>query len=161
AKALTAKVTVPASKQPGPVTPAPTPTPPGGDAFAGSPKIGNCPIFPKSNPWNTDISSYPVDTSHDYIGSLSGMVLSPHFGGDGAYGTPFVSVPFSQPLVPVSFDEDDESDPGPYPVPLDAPVEDGDQHVLTLRQGDCKLFEMYDASRQGSGWHAYSGAVWD
>jgi hypothetical protein len=33
--------------------------------------------------------------------------------------------------------------------------------VLTLRQGDCKLFELYAAEREGSGWHAYSGAVWD
>ena len=40
-------------------------------------------------------------------------------------GIPWVSVPLSQPLVPVSFDESDESDPGPYPIPLDAPVEGG------------------------------------
>ena len=88
------------------------------------------------------------------------MVLWPDFGG--GYGIPYVSVPFSQPLVPISFDEDDESDPGPYPTPLDAPVEGGgDRHVLTLRQGDCKLFELYAAEREGSGRHAYSGAVWD
>ena len=90
------------------------------------------------------------------------MTLWPDFGGDGAYGIPYVSVPFSQPLVPVSFDGADESDPGPYPIPPDAPVEGGgDRHVLTLRQGDCKLFELYAAAREGSGWHAYSGAVWD
>ena len=127
-----------------------------------SPAIGSCPIFPNDNPWNTDVSNAPVDTSHDYIGSLASMTLWPDFGGDGAYGIPYVSVPFSQPLVPVSFEVADESDPGPYPTPLDAPVEGGgDRHVLTLRQGDCKLFELYAASREGSGWHAYSGAVWD
>jgi hypothetical protein len=129
--------------------------------FAGSPTIGGCPIFPNDNAWNTDVSSAPVDTAHDYIGSLGSMTLWPDFGGDGAYGIPYVSVPFSQPLVPVSFEEADESDPGPYPIPPDAPVEGGDAHVLTLRQGDCKLFELYAAERQGSGWHAYSGAVWD
>jgi hypothetical protein len=146
---------------------------PGGDAAPGtggsgggtpgsSPTIGSCPIFPKDNAWNTDVSGAPVDTAHDYIGSLGSMTLWPDFGGDGAYGIPYVSVPFSQPLVPVSFDEADESDPGPYPIPPDAPVEDGgDAHVLTLRQGDCKLFELYAAAREGSGWHAYSGAVWD
>ena len=133
-----------------------------GGAFAGSPAIGGCPIFPADNPWNTDVSKAPVDTSRDYNGSLGSMTLWPDFGGDGAYGIPYVSVPFSQPLVPVSFDVADESDPGPYPTPLDAPVEGGgDRHVLTLRQGDCKLFELYAASREGSGWHAYSGAVWD
>ena len=139
----------------------PAPAPPG-DAFAGSPVIGDCPVFPKDNAWNTDVSQAPVDTSHDYIGSLGSMVLWPDFGGDGAYGIPYVSVPFSQPLVPISFEVADESDPGPYPVPLDAPVEGGgDRHVLTLRQGDCKLFELYAAERSGRGWHAYSGAVWD
>jgi hypothetical protein len=147
----------------GPPSPRPEPPPPvPNGAFAGSPRIGGCPIFPKDNPWNTDVSHAPVDTSHDYVGSLGSMVLWPDFGGDGAYGIPFVSVPQGQPLVPVSFDVEDESDPGPYPTPLDAPVEGGgDRHVLTLRQGDCKLFELYAADREGSGWHAYSGAVFD
>src|SRR5215207_6618571 len=134
----------------------------GSDAFAGSPAIGGCPVFPNDNPWNRDASQAPVDTSHDYIGSLGSMTLWPDFGGDGAYGIPYVSVPFTQPLVPISFEVADESDPGPYPTPLDAPVEGGgDRHVLTLRQGDCKLFELYAAERSGSGWHAYSGAIWD
>jgi hypothetical protein len=135
---------------------------PGSGSFAGSPTAGACSIFPNDNPWNTDVSQAPVDTSHDYVGSLGSMTLWPDFGGNGQYGIPWVSVPFTQPLVPISFDVPEESDPGPYPTPLDAPVEGGgDRHVLTLRQGDCKLFELYAASRQGAGWHAYSGAVWD
>jgi hypothetical protein len=143
-------------------TAAPMPAPGGGGGTYGGATIGSCPIFPSDNPWNTDVSKAPADTSHDYIGSLGSMTLWPDFGGDGAYGIPYVSVPFSQPLVPVSFDEPGESDPGPYPIPPDAPVEGGgDRHVLTLRQGDCKLFELYAAEREGSGWHAYSGAVWD
>ena len=137
-------------------------TAPGGDAFAGSPTIGGCPIFPRDNAWNSDVSQAPVDSSHDYVGSLGGMTLWPDFGGGGEYGIPFVSVPFTQPLVPVSFEVADESDPGPYPTPLNAPVEGGgDRHVLALRQGDCKLFELYAAEREGAGWHAYSGAAWD
>jgi hypothetical protein len=160
ATARRVRFTLPAPKRPAPPVP-PAPAPPA-DAFAGSPAIGACPVFPKDNPWNTDVSRYPVDTSHDYIGSLGAMVLWPDFGGDGAYGIPYVSVPFSQPLVPVSFDEPGESDAGPYPLAPDAPVEGGgDRHVLTLRQGDCKLFELYAAERQGAAWHAYSGAVWD
>ena len=47
-----------------------------------------------------------------------------------------MSVPFSQPLVPITFEVADESDPGPYPVPLDAPVEGGgDRHVLDAAPG--------------------------
>ena len=39
----------------------PEPTAPArrGDAFAGSPVIGGCPIFPKDNAWNTDVSRAP------------------------------------------------------------------------------------------------------
>jgi hypothetical protein len=158
ARARTAMVAVPAA----PVAPTPLAPAPGGDAFAGSPRIGDCPIFPKDNAWNTDISGAPVDTSHDYIGALGDTVLWPDFGGAGEYGIPYVSVPFGQPLVPIWFEVAGESDPGPYPTPLDAPVEGGgDRHVLTLRQGDCKLFELYAAEREGAGWHAYSGAAWD
>jgi hypothetical protein len=155
AKARTIRLTVPRAGW----RPAPIPPPSGS---GGGPTIAGCRVFPPDNPWNRDVSAAPVDTSHDYIGSLGSMVLWSDFGGDGAYGIPYVTVPFSQPLVPVSFDVADESDPGPYPTPLDAPVEGGDdRHVLTLRQGDCKLFELYAAEREGSGWHAYSGAVWD
>ena len=82
------------------------------------------------------LAGYPVDTSHDYIGSLGSMTLWPDFGGDGEYGIPFVSVPFAQPLVPISFEVADESDPGPYPIPPDAPVEGGgDRHVLDAAPG--------------------------
>ena len=135
---------------------------PSGEAALGGATAGGCSIFPPDNPWNTDISQAPVDTSHDYIGSLGSMTLWPDFGGNGQYGIPWVGVPFTQPLVPISFDVADESDPGPYPIPLDAPVEGGgDRHVIALRAGDCKLFELYAAVRQGQGWHAYSGAAWD
>jgi hypothetical protein len=159
AKARTVRFTLPAAKKPAPTAPVPQAP---ADAFAGSPTIGGCPVFPSDSPWNTDVSQAPVDTSHDYIGALGSMVLWPDFGGAGEYGIPFVSVPLEQPLVPITFEVADESDPGPYPTPLDAPVEGGgDRHVLTLRQGDCKLFELYAAERSGAGWQAYSGAAWD
>ena len=167
ARGRSVTVRTPARRTTSPRAPAPTPgpgpRPPSGGPGAGAgPAIGACPVFPSDNAWNQDVSHAPVDTAHDYIGSLGSMTLWPDFGGDGAYGIPYVSVPFSQPLVPVSFDEPGESDPGPYPTPLDAPVEGGgDRHVLALRQGDCKLFELYAAERRGGGWHAYSGAVWD
>src|SRR3954466_8685044 len=83
------------------VSPAPPPPPP---VPTISPAIGDCAMFPPDNAWNTDISTAPVDTSHDYIGSLGSMVLWPDFGGDGAYGIPYVAVPVSQPLVPISFE---------------------------------------------------------
>jgi hypothetical protein len=69
--------------------------------------------------------------------------------------------------VSVTFGYDDESDPGPYPIPPDVPIEggpssNGDRHVLVLDRGHCILYEMYDAWPQPDGsWEAGSGAVFD
>jgi hypothetical protein len=79
-----------------------------------------------------------------------------------------VRVPADQPPVAVVFTEaPDESDPGPYPIPADAPIEgsscgDGDRHVLVVQEGTCLLYELYAAYPQPDGsWQAYSGAVFD
>jgi hypothetical protein len=87
---------------------------------------------------------------------------------DGApIGIPYVVVPGSQPKVSVSFDYADESDPGPYPIPANPPIEggpdgDGDRHILIVDQGQCKLYELYDAYPQPNGaWTAGSGAIFD
>ncbi|MCD6291496.1 MAG: cellulase family glycosylhydrolase, partial [Anaerolineae bacterium] len=59
------------------------------------------------------------------------------------------------------------SDPGPYPIPPDAPIEggrgsDGDRHVLIVDRDHCMLYELYDAWPQPDGsWHAGSGAIFD
>jgi hypothetical protein len=64
--------------------------------------------------------------------------------------------------VPITFKAAaSDSDPGPYPVPLNAPVEPGDRHVLTVQNGTCKLYELFDAHRRGAGWDAGSGAIFD
>ena len=88
--------------------------------------------------------------------------LHPDFGSDPSYGIPYVVVPASQPRVPITFsDYGSQSDPGPYPVPLNAPIEaGGDAHVL-VASADCHLYELYNASRSGSGWTASSGAVFN
>lgn len=135
--------------------------------FAGVPILGGCPVFPADNPWNRDVSGYPVDPRSDvYVTSISAggtRFLHADFGSDPTYGIPYVVVPASQPFVPIRFVEyGDESDPGPYPVPPGAPVEaGGDRHVLVLHSGACKLYELYHARFDGSGWSAGSGAVFD
>jgi hypothetical protein len=73
----------------------------------------------------------------------------------------------SQPKVAVQFDYDDESDPGPYPLPTDAPIEggpnaSGDRHVLVLEADNCLLYELYASYPQADGsWTAGSGAIFD
>jgi len=131
------------------------------------PTIGGCPVFPADNAWNQDISKLPVHpNSAAFIKSINqsdNHFLHADFGGKGEYGIPFNLVPGTQPKVPIEFVEyGDESDPGPYPIPADATVENGsDHHVLVIDTGDCKLYELYHAAYVGPGWQAGSGAVFD
>jgi hypothetical protein len=131
------------------------------------PVIGGCPVFPANNAWNRDVSRDPVDPrSAQYIASINSRgrrFLHADFGGGGEYGIPYRVVPQNQRRVPIRFtDYGDESDPGPYPIPLNAPVERGsDRHVLVVQRGTCRLFELFNAFRSGSGWAASSGAVFN
>jgi hypothetical protein len=106
-----------------------------------------------------------VDPRSDaYIAAMNGgtRFLHPDFGSDPTYGIPWTTVPGSQPRVPMSFLYADESDPGPYPFPLDAPVEaGGDRHVLVLDRDACRLYETFDSERVGMGWRCGSGAIFD
>jgi len=122
------------------------------------------------NLWNTDISSAPIDPNSgsiisNWVGSVN---VHPDWGNDPSYGIPYVVVDGNQPLVAVNLQAyGDESDPGPMPVPANAPVEGGssstgDRHVLVLDSGNCFLYELYNASPNSNGsWNADSTAVWD
>ncbi|MBI3206783.1 MAG: hypothetical protein HYZ29_34930 [Myxococcales bacterium] len=143
----------------------------GGGATGPGPKFQGCPVFPADNEWNRDVSSDPVDpNSAAYIahinGNGSGTKLHPDFGSNPEYGIPYVVVDASTAKVPVTFDYADESDPGPYPIPPDAPIEggasaSGDRHVIAFDKDACKLYELFDSHYQGPGWTAGSGAVFD
>lgn len=129
------------------------------------PVLGSCPVFPANNPWNQDISRAAVDPkSAAYIGRIDSFrqFLHPDFGSDPSYGIPYDVIQAS-PFVPITFTAyGSESDPGPYPIPLNAPIEQGsDAHVLVADSGSCHLYELFNARRQGSGWAADSGAIFD
>jgi hypothetical protein len=105
-----------------------------------------------------------VDPRSDaYISSIgASRFLHPDFGSDPSYGIPWTTVPGSQPRVPMSFDYSDESDPGPYPFPGDAPIEaGGDRHVLVVDRDACRLYETFDSHYVGPGWRCGSGAIFD
>jgi hypothetical protein len=119
------------------------------------------------------VDTLPLDSSSAaYVKTIgAGVFAHADFGSGlwdgGPIGIPFVVVSNSQPLVNVTFDYSDESDPGPYPIPSDAPIEggpqsSGDRHVLVLDQDNCLLYELYDAFPQtGGSWNAGSGAIYD
>ncbi|HWX88253.1 MAG TPA: hypothetical protein VNX67_08765 [Solirubrobacteraceae bacterium] len=140
----------------------------GSQASAPPPHEGTCPVLPASNPINQDISHAPVDpNSAKYIESIGASIhLHADFGTPASYGIPYAVVGPHQAKVPIHFTEyGEESNPGPYPIPGNAPVEgageEGDRHVLVLQEGTCKLYELYAAQRNGSGWDAGSGAVFN
>jgi hypothetical protein len=129
---------------------------------------GPCPVLPASNPINRDISRAPIDPlSASYIASIGVSAhLHADFGSNPHYGIPYAVVGPRQRRVPIRFTAyGAESDPGPYPIPGNAPVEgageEGDRHVLVLQQGSCRLYELYSARRTTAGWEAASGAVFN
>lgn len=147
---------------------------PGTDPAAGpAPPLPARRVFPADNAWNRDIAADPVDPNSDSLIARCGGTASlhPDFGtsyGGAPWGIPFVTVPGSQRPVAVSFDYAGESDPGPYPIPPNAPIEGGassggDRHVLIVDVDHWKLYELFDAhpANGGAAWTAGSGAVFD
>jgi hypothetical protein len=141
-------------------------------ASAAGPAIGGCPVLPSDNVWNTPIDTLPVDArSGSYISTIgSGAGLKADFGSGlwdgGPIGIPYVTVTGSQTKYPVSFEYDDESDPGPYATPLNAPIEggsqsDGDRHVISIDTTNCILYELFAAYPGSNSWDAGSGAIYD
>jgi len=162
--------------------PAPLPTGPTGASPPPSgsiASIGGCQVFPADNAWNRDVSADPVDPASDALLAQMSPGSSLHLDlgtNEQYYGIPFSVVPETQPLVPITYGTDgadysSESDPGPMPIPLDAPIEggstadpnptSGDRHVLVVQQGSCILYELYNAVRTGTGFMVSSSAKWD
>jgi hypothetical protein len=156
-------------------------------ASSGSvPTIAGCNIFPADNPWNADISGYPLDPNGATY--LANMSPSTGFLPDWGTVTDEYGIPFSTGTVvtpqPMTWNVDygaTESDQLPcatgsnkfcYPIPLTAPIEGGptadtgsDRHVLYIdtagAPNNCTLYELYNAQNPtgGSGWTASNGAI--
>ncbi|MBE0664284.1 MAG: hypothetical protein E4H23_05835 [Chrysiogenales bacterium] len=129
-------------------------------------------IFPADNPWNTDISAAAVHPdSAAFIASIGASgELHADFGTvwEGApIGIPYAVVGGGQPPAAITYTAyGDESDPGPFPIPDDAPIEggddsDGDRHVIVIDRDRRMLYELYRAFKIPGGWKAESGAKWD
>jgi hypothetical protein len=136
-----------------------------------------CPTFPVDNIWNARVDTRPVHpSSAQYVASI-GLTTTFHAdfgsgvwppGTNSPIGIPYVEVPAGQPMVPIIFTAyGDESDPGPYPVPADAPIEGGpdstgDRHVIVVDRTGCKVYELFDAHPRTDGsWEAASAATFD
>ena len=146
----------------------------GGMALGQGASLNGFVPFPADSLWNRDITNDPVDSSStaliNFIGSAVG--LHADFGAgqiqNSAIGIPYLIVGSQQPPVTVNFTAfGSESDPGPMPIPVTAPIEgypnpgSGDRHVLVLDNANCFLYELYNSAVSGNSWNAGSGAVWD
>jgi hypothetical protein len=147
-----------------------------GELSGGGPTTG-CPIFPADNIWNTRVDALPVDgMSAQYVTRIGASAGVHADFGSGVWppestspiGIPYVTVGAGQPDVAVEFTSwPGESDPGPYPVPANAPVEggpdaEGDRHVIVVDTADCVLYELFSAFPNNDGtWQAANGARYD
>jgi len=131
-----------------------------------------CTVFPVDSAWNQDVSGLPVhDNSDNFIAAIGvDDHVHPDFGTEweGApIGIPYVEVDSSTPLTDIQYVAyGDESDPGPFPIPLDSPIEggpdsDGDRHVIAWDREGCVLYELYSSYPFDDHWEAGSGAAYD
>ncbi len=147
-------------------------------------------IFPVTHPWNEDISRRPVLTNSDaMIAQIIGDLASSRRTVRLFKEMNFVLAPDDQPLTPIQFvDYPDESDPGPYPIPWNMPIETwpsetgaltlsqwqadvnndgGDRHAIIAQPGTGLLWEMWQAKLINTNpaaplhWRAANGARFD
>lgn len=131
--------------------------------------------FPADNAWNSDVSALPADPdSAALIAAIgAGTGLHPDFGA-GYYagsiiGIPYIVVSRAQAQVPIRITlYRTQSDPGPFPAPLTAPIEGmrqngkppvGDRHELVIDRDTNRIYEMWHGVAQAEAWQAASAAL--
>jgi hypothetical protein len=131
-------------------------------------------VFPPDNPWNQDVSSAPVDPNSARLIAAIGANDRLHADFGTVYrgapnGIPYIVVSGTQPSARVNLTSyASESDPGPYPIPRDAPIEggpnsEGDRHVIVIDRDKWKLYELFSVRPNpvGTIWTAGAGAIFD
>ncbi|MEI6084463.1 MAG: hypothetical protein WCS70_09200 [Verrucomicrobiota bacterium] len=141
--------------------------------------------FPADSPWYQDISKWPVHPNSaaiiNSIGAAKPFRYNPDMG--------FVIVPPNQPRVPVKVVlYPNESDPGPFPVPANIPIEGwpayyqrdlpqkkytlddiqrdagnlgGDRHGIILDPGNGRLHEFWQLKKTAAGWETSQASTFD
>jgi hypothetical protein len=153
--------------------------------------IASLQIYPRDNAWNEDVSNRPALTNSQAMIHLIATNLAT--GGTGRTNMRafqemnFVLVPPNQPLVPITFvTYPAQSDPGPYPIPSNMPVESwptqtgdltlyewqrdingagGDRHSIVIQPSSGNVWETWQArlnvTASSSNWQAANGAKWN
>jgi hypothetical protein len=141
-------------------------------------------VFPPDNPWNQVIEDWPLHPDSDAIITSIGREKPFRYNPDMG----FILVPPDQKRVDVKIvDYPDESDPGPYPVPDNVPIEgwpvwyqrdsqapvslsevqrrpgqyEGDRHAIVVDPIERKLYEFFVMGRTPDGWAAAQASIFD
>jgi hypothetical protein len=142
-------------------------------------------IFPPDNPWNLDISSWPLHPNSKNIIASIGPAKPLRYNPDMGY----VLVPPAQKKVDVKIvSYPGESDRGPFPVPDNVPIEgwpvnytrnpktakvmleevqrdalneNGDRHALVVDPVNRMLYEFYQLKKTDAGWQAAQSSIFD
>jgi len=142
-------------------------------------------VFPPDNWWNRDVSKLPVHPDSARMIAAIGPDKPLEYNLDMG----FIIVPPDQKRIEVKLlDYANESDPGPFPLPDGAPIEnwpltrnenlkalpkpgqtlerfqreaEGDRHVLVVDPVNGKLHEFYGTKRTDDGWQALQASTWD
>ena len=134
-------------------------------------------VFPPNNPWNQNVSRWPVHANSARIIASIGAAKPLRYNLDMA----FIFVPPTQKRVPVRItDYPGESDRGPFPVPDNLPIEGwpldgqtlanaqrdaahrgGDRHGLIIDPVNRMLYEFWQTKRTAGGWQASQASIFD
>jgi hypothetical protein len=142
-------------------------------------------VFPADNPWNQDVSKWPVHPNSRNIIASIGAGKPLRYNPD----MNFVLVPPDQKRVEVKITGyPDESDRGPFPVPDNMPIEGwpvadkaerglrgtsldevqrdvhrrgGDRHAIVVDPVRRILYEFYSARKTDTGWEAVQASIFD
>jgi hypothetical protein len=142
-------------------------------------------VFPADNPWNQDVSNWPLHPNSKKIIASIGVNKPLRYNPDMG----FILVPPDQKKIPVKLvGYPGESDKGPYPVPGNVPLEgwpanykrspklknltlddvqrdklkeDGDRHALVVDPTNRMLYEFYQLKKTDAGWQASQASIFD
>jgi len=143
--------------------------------------VGAMQVMPLDNPWNEDVSGRPrLANSDAMIAQIRADLSSSRRTLRAFFEMNYVLVPDTQPNVPIAFvDYPDESDPSPYPLPANLPVETwpretgtltlqqwqqdvngdgGDRHAIVVMPGAGFAWETWQTVLAGTAWQASNGA---
>jgi hypothetical protein len=146
--------------------------------------VSSMQIYPVNNPWNEDISRAPtLSNSTAMISQITNDLATNRQTLYLFTEMNYALVPTNQTKVPINFfNYADESDPSPYPIPTNMPVETwpvgspttnlfdwqrditnegGDRHGIVVMPGSNTIWETWLTRSLTNGWEASNGAVFD